>query len=122
MSDYKQAILIRMDLGMSSGKIASQAAHASIDAVVRVQKHDSILNTGIFDKWRKQGMKKVVLKAASERELFQIKADAEREGIRAAIIKDAGLTELPPGTHTALAIGPDISRKIDKITGKLIAL
>lgn len=34
-------------------------------------------------------------------------------------MKDAGHTELPPGTITCLGIGPDDDKKIDKITGNL---
>ena len=35
------------------------------------------------------------------------------------IVKDAGLTQLPPGSTTALGIGPFSSIEIDKITGNL---
>jgi PTH2 family peptidyl-tRNA hydrolase len=35
------------------------------------------------------------------------------------LVKDAGLTQLTPGTTTALGIGPTLSKSIDKITGDL---
>ena len=44
---------------------------------------------------------------------------ADKSKLVNALIKDAGLTEIPPGTITCLAIGPDEDKKIDKITGKL---
>ena len=122
MESYKQAILIRTDLDMSKGKIAAQASHAAVDAVIRVLEVDRLFKSDIFKSWKRQGMKKVILKVSGKEELFKFKSAAEREGIKVAIIKDAGMTELPPGTYTALAIGPAREDKVDKVCGKLSAL
>ena len=73
----------------------------------------------IVDKWKKQGAKKIVLKAADEKELFKYMSMLENEGIKVALIKDAGHTVVEPGTITCLGIGPDLDDKIDKVTGKL---
>lgn len=32
--------------------------------------------------------------------------------------RDAGLTQIEPGSYTVVAIGPDDEEKIDKITGR----
>ena len=115
MTDLKQVILARMDLKMSKGKLAAQVSHASVEAALRSHKDD--LTT-----WRKLGMKKVVLKVKNLDELLDYKQKAEDTGLIAAIITDAGHTELAPGTITCLAIGPAKEEKIDLVTGSLSML
>ena len=51
----KQVILVRQDLKLPKGKLSSQVAHASVDAVLKSKKES-------IDEWKKQGMKKIVLK------------------------------------------------------------
>ena len=67
-------------------------------------------------------MRKVVLKVNDQRALFEIKTLAETAGIAAVLIQDAGMTEIPPGTITALGLGPAKSEDLDKITGSLSLL
>jgi peptidyl-tRNA hydrolase, PTH2 family len=112
MSEYKQAILVRTDLKMSKGKLAAQVAHASVEAV---------LNSSRFkvNPWKNIGMKKIILKVEDQKELIKYQRLAKNEKLVASIIKDAGRTELKPGTITCLGIGPDKEDKIDKITSKL---
>jgi PTH2 family peptidyl-tRNA hydrolase len=109
---YKQVILVRQDLKLPKGKLAVQTAHASLDAA---SKSDNKL----LEKWKNQGGKKVVLKVADEKELFKYMSMAENEGLKVALIKDAGHTVLEAGTITCLGIGPDLEEKIDKVTRKL---
>ena len=111
----KQAIVVRADLKMSKGKIAAQASHASLDAVMNSKKE-------LVEKWRTEGGKKVVLRVDSEKELLALHKKAKAEKLATALIKDAGHTEVKPGTITALGIGPDTENKIDKITSKLKTL
>lgn len=108
----KQAIVVRFDLKMGRGKIASQSAHASIAALRKVSEEDA-------DAWESEGMKKVVLKVSSEKELLKIFEDARKAKLPVAIIKDAGLTQIEPGSPTAVGIGPAEDGDVDKITGKL---
>ena len=110
--ELKQVILIREDLKMPKGKLAVQVAHASVDAVLKSDKNIVVL-------WKKQGMKKAVLKAESLNEFRKYESLAKKKGLVVSTISDAGKTVLKPGTVTALAIGPDYSAKIDEITGKL---
>jgi PTH2 family peptidyl-tRNA hydrolase len=109
---YKQCILIRTDLPMSCGKRCAQAAHASIGAFEQADK-------ALKKSWLSEGQKKVVLKAKDERTLHEMKVFAERSGIAASLIQDAGMTEIPPGTITALGLGPAKSADLDRITGNL---
>jgi len=112
---YKQAIIIRTDLKMSSGKIAAQTAHAAISAAEECRK----LRPEWFKAWLNEGQKKVVLRGAGEEELRMLFEEARGLGLPASLIEDAGLTEVPPGTITALGIGPAPSDVIDKVTGRL---
>ena len=113
--DYKQVIVIRQDLGMSTGKKVAQGCHASVTAVLEAKKHAK----GDFNTWFRGGQKKVALKIRSEEDLNTIYHDAKKMHLPCAVISDAGLTQLEPGTKTAVAIGPAKSSEIDKITGNL---
>ena len=109
---YKQCLIIRNDVRMSCGKRCAQAAHASIGAYNNA---DKLLQKA----WLSEGQKKVVLKANDERTLHELRVIAERAGISHSLIQDAGMTEIPPGTITALGLGPARSEELDKITGNL---
>jgi len=112
---YKQCLIIRDDVKMSCGKKCAQVAHASIGAF------DSADKT-LRKAWQVEGQKKVVLKAKDERTLYELKVVAERSGISTSLIQDAGMTEIPPGTITALGLGPAKTEDLDKITGNLSLL
>jgi PTH2 family peptidyl-tRNA hydrolase len=110
--EYKQVIIVRQDLKLPKGKLAAQAAHASVEAVLKSSKD-------MVDRWRDEGMKKSVLKVADLNDLLKYEKLAKAEKLKTALITDAGKTVVEAGTVTCLAIGPDEEAKIDKITGKL---
>ena len=110
--EYKQCIIVRADLNLSTGKIAVQAAHASILAYNKAKR-------GQKANWLHSGQKKVALKVGSIEELYLIRDEAKQLGLPFAIVADAGLTEIPPGTVTALGIGPEKTKDLDKVTGNL---
>ena len=109
---YKQVILVRQDLKLPKGKLATQVAHASLESA-------SNSDSEIVKEWRKEGGKKIVLKVKDLDELLKYKNLCKAEELKTALIKDAGHTVLEPGTITCLGIGPDKEEKIDKVTGKL---
>ncbi|MEM1947985.1 MAG: peptidyl-tRNA hydrolase Pth2 [Candidatus Caldarchaeum sp.] len=115
MRRFKQVIVIRADLRMSVGKTAAQASHAAVLALERARK----LRSEWVRDWFDSGQKKVVVKVGSEDELRRLAAMCEKLGLPWEIVEDAGLTELPPGTATALGIGPAPEEEIDRVTGSL---
>jgi PTH2 family peptidyl-tRNA hydrolase len=115
MQEYKQVILIRTDLGMSTGKKCAQACHASVSASDLVRVKDK----KIWKLWKNSGQKKIILKVSSKEQLQDLYLTIQKQNIHCFLVKDAGLTELAPGTTTALGIGPVLSSEIDKITGDL---
>ncbi len=114
-TDVKQVIIVRTDLKMSKGKTCAQVAHASLEACEISRKKFK----KIYEKWKTSGAKKIVLKVDSEEEILELYEKAKEKDLPCYLVKDAGLTELEPGTITALGIGPYISSEIDKITGDL---
>ncbi len=108
--EYKQAIILRSDLGMDKGKLVSQGAHASIASAYKTMQK----NPEIFREWM-GSMKKIVLKVSSEKELMELKIRAAKAKLVAEIIRDAGRTQVEPGSVTALGIGPDTDDKVDAI-------
>ncbi|MBI2110370.1 peptidyl-tRNA hydrolase [Candidatus Woesearchaeota archaeon] len=108
----KQVILLRKDLKLPIGKACVQTAHGSVEAVLNSDKKK-------IEQWRKEGMKKVVLKVENEKELLICKKKADALKITTSLIKDAAKTFFKKPTITCLAIGPDKEEKIDKVTGSL---
>jgi len=113
--EYKMCIVLRMDLGMSTGKLIAQAAHAAVGASELGKKE----NHKAWRRWRDEGAKKVALEAESLEEIEELAEKANKLDIVNILIQDAGHTEVPPGTVTALGLGPDRSDLLDKVTGSL---
>ncbi len=113
--DYKQVIVVRKDLGMGTGKLAAQVAHAAVMAVEITKTR----NTNWFNYWFRSGQAKVVLKVQTLVELLEIRKQAEDLDLVVAEVHDSGLTQIPEGTITCVGIGPGPSRMIDKVTNHL---
>jgi len=111
---FKQAIVIRADLGMSKGKTAGQCSHASVSAYALAlsRKEEDARE------WEDEGQKKIVLKVQSEEELLALYERMKRE-MPCALIRDAGKTQLEPGTITCFGAGPADEALINKYTKEL---
>lgn len=112
---YKQTIVVRADLKMGRGKTAAQSSHASLSAYKKISKS----NPDIARAWEEEGQKKVVLKVNSESELLEYYNKGKAAGIPCELIRDAGHTQLEPGTLTCFAAGPWDENELDAVFGKL---
>ncbi len=113
--DYKLVIAVRSDLDLSRGKIAVQVAHAAVMATLEAKAR----HRKWFAEWIAEGQKKVVVKGGSLPELRALQAKARSVHVPTALVEDAGLTELPPGTVTCVGIGPGPNAIVDQVTGHL---
>jgi PTH2 family peptidyl-tRNA hydrolase len=109
----KLALVVRTDLDMGRGKIAAQVAHAAVTATLRN------LGSAAFKAWLREGQPKVVLRVGTDEELRQVCAAAGAAGLPVEVIRDAGRTQVAPGTATCCAIGPAAADAIDRVAGSL---
>ena len=130
MSEVKQVIVMRKDLGMRKGKMIAQGSHASLGSLLKMARREegeagvkiefNFSADSVLDKWLNGVFTKVCVYVESEQDLDEIKAKCEAAGIPNSLILDAGLTEFHGvPTKTCLGIGPWWSSEIDKITGSL---
>lgn len=113
--EIKQVIIVRMDIEMGKGKLAAQVAHASLMSYFEAEKSDKATTK----EWLNTGEKKIVLKVSDGEALEKLHKAFEYKKIPSVLVSDAGLTQLPPGTKTALGIGPWKSSEIDQFTSGL---
>lgn len=127
----KQVIVVRRDLKMPEGKLASQVAHASLGALLSQFDKTNRLGGTIYSKmagngtaiyrWLEDKFTKVVLGCDNLEEIQEIyQKTLSYPNIPCALIEDSGDTifnGIP--TITTLGIGPDWSEHIDLITGHL---
>ena len=137
MYQSKMMIVMRRDLKMRKGKIAAQAGHACIDAVLMaLQKEGRMSDLEMTDDgmalkktdkpdtplshWFTYGCAKVCVYVDSEEALMAIAQKAQEKGIIACVITDAGMTEFHGvATKTCLAFEPLPAEVADEITGEL---
>jgi PTH2 family peptidyl-tRNA hydrolase len=137
MYTSKQMIVVRRDLKMRKGKIAAQAGHACVEAVLMALAREDRLadvlvggdtvylrNTNKEDTplslWFRDGVAKICVYVDSEEELLALDRKAKEAGIIAALICDAGHTEFHEvPTYTCLALEPLDIAAADALTGDL---
>lgn len=137
MYKSKMMIVMRRDLKMRKGKIAAQAGHACIDAVLTaLRKEDRLQDLELTSEgmclknagreatplsdWFCYGCAKVCVYVDSEEALLAIADKAREMGVIASVITDAGMTEFHGvPTKTCLALEPLPTEIADRLTGGL---
>lgn len=137
MYESKQMIVMRRDLKMRKGKIAAQAGHACVSAVlmalarenrladIRSDGQDALLDAADkpetpLSAWFQKGEAKVCVYVDSEDALLELDRKARERGILSALICDAGMTEFHgQPTYTCLALEPLPIDRADELTGDL---
>jgi PTH2 family peptidyl-tRNA hydrolase len=128
--DVKQVIVVRKDLNMRKGKIAAQAAHASMAVLLDMmqvnieglyEKRTLIIpNDTALQQWLNVEFKKICVSVDSEEKLLELYHEAKELGIPCSLITDNGRTEFAGvKTNTCIAIGPDYSERVDLVTKHL---
>ncbi|KAJ2928745.1 hypothetical protein H1R20_g8213, partial [Candolleomyces eurysporus] len=111
----KLVLVVRTDLGMTSGKIAAQCGHATLACYKALAKK----NMKLIQHWERTGQAKIALKAASEDEILELEAIAKSLNLCARSILDAGRTQIAAGSRTVLGIGPAPVSLVNQVTGHL---
>ena len=115
LSEVTMVLVTRDDLKLSKGKLAAQCSHAAVNCAIKARKKA----VRLYERWNNVGARKIVVRADDEAHLRQLYAKALTAGLVRDLVKDAGHTEIPPGTVTVLGIGPSPRLAVDAITGDL---
>ncbi|XP_071696162.1 uncharacterized protein [Rutidosis leptorrhynchoides] len=112
--DLKMVLVVRQDLKMGQGKIASQCAHAATGLYSELmQSHRNLLH-----RWEQCGQAKIVVTCKNQQEMNKLQEVAEGIGLPTYVVADAGRTQVSAGSKTVLAIGPGYKSIVDSVTGK----
>lgn len=112
MDELKQVIIVRADIEMGRGKAAAQVGHAAVSSYLECLK----AHKDVAQEWLESGQRKIVLKVDTEEALVKFYEAFKFKKVPCSLVSDAGLTQLPPGTKTALGVGPWNSADIDILT------
>lgn len=113
--EYKQALIVRLDLKVGRGKIAVQCSHAAVGAAEEARIRFPLW----WKAWLGEGQRKIALKVSDLGTLLHIENTARRNRLPVCLVRDRGLTQLPPDTVTCVGIGPAPSNLVDNLTGEL---
>ncbi|XP_054282651.1 peptidyl-tRNA hydrolase 2, mitochondrial-like isoform X2 [Macrosteles quadrilineatus] len=113
--EMKMALVVRTDLKLGKGKAAAQCAHAAVSCYKRAL-YDA---DKYLQQWEKEGQPKVVMATSGEQGLLTLARDAQKKGLIAIVIHDAGHTQIARGTATVVGIGPGPHDMVNSVVGQL---
>ncbi|KAM3282133.1 peptidyl-tRNA hydrolase 2, mitochondrial isoform X3 [Capsicum chacoense] len=113
--ELKMVLVVRQDLKMAQGKVASQCAHAATGMYADLLQSDRYL----LRQWEQCGQPKIVVTCKNQQEMNKLKEAAENIGLPTFVVADAGRTQVASGSRTVLAVGPGSKSAVDSVTGKL---
>ena len=127
-------LIIRESLGMSLGEACAQSGHVTMMMQIKYRElldeheHQALCGWGtpsdpaylaIYKKWLDTSFRKVTL-SADDKEWAKVKAELSADDI--VIVEDAGLTEVPAGSETFIAVWPMYKSKRPRILKRLQAV
>ena len=110
--DLKLVLVVRQDLKMGKGKAAAQCCHATLAAYKRAKRKCP----DRLKVWEATGQPKITVKCDSEEDLMLLMVKARSLDLVSYVVADAGRTQIAPGSHTVLAVGPAPSSLLDQVT------
>lgn len=103
---------------MGRGKIAVQCSHAAVSAAEKARHKFPEW----WETWMAEGQPKIALKVTDLDRLLSLGDQARANRLPFFLVKDKGLTQVPPDTITCIGIGPAPSNILNKLTGNLSLL
>ncbi|XP_016537769.1 peptidyl-tRNA hydrolase 2, mitochondrial isoform X2 [Capsicum annuum] len=82
-------LVVRQDLKMAQGKVASQCAHAATGMYADLMQSDQYL----LRQWEQCGQPKIVVTCKNQQEMNKLKEAAENIGLPTFVVADAGRTQ-----------------------------
>ena len=111
----KMVCIVNHQLKMGKGKIAAQVGHGAVMATMQAGAEKPLY----LEQWLATGQKKVCLKGLDADHLLELEKQAKAAGISTTLVRDAGHTQIPAGSLTVLALGPDTEPLLEQVTGHL---
>ncbi len=110
MSKQMIGVILRKDLRLGKGKFSAQTAHAIVSLLPERGK-----------RWNFEQRPIEIWTVKNEMNLLSIYRQAQKLKINCSLIRDAGKTQIAPGTKTAVGLGPINEAIFEKIVSRFDA-